>query len=65
VFSLSYFYLAFVLIIGLLLIVEHKIVKPDDLTRINIAFFRVNSFISVLMLAAILTEELIRRMNIP
>lgn len=65
VFSLSYFYLAYVLVIGLLLIVEHKIVKPDDLTRINIAFFHVNSVISLLMLAAILTEELIRRMYIP
>ena len=63
-FNLSHFYLAYVLIIGLLLIVEHKIVKPDDLSRINIAFFHVNSLISVLMLAAILTEELIRRINI-
>jgi 4-hydroxybenzoate polyprenyltransferase len=53
-----------VLVIGLLLIVEHKIVKPDDLSRINVAFFHVNSVISVLMLAAILTEELIRGMPI-
>jgi 4-hydroxybenzoate polyprenyltransferase len=60
VFRLSHFYLVYVLIIGILLIVEHKIVKPDDLSRINIAFFQVNSVISVLMLAAILTEELIR-----
>jgi 4-hydroxybenzoate polyprenyltransferase len=65
VFSLSHFYLVYVLIIGLFLIVEHKIVKPDDLSRINIAFFHVNSIISVLMLAAILTEELIRRVYIP
>ena len=61
VFHLSYFYLGYVLIIGLLLIVEHRIVKPDDLSRINIAFFNINSSISVLMLAAIVTEELIRR----
>ena len=64
VFNLSYFYLVYVVIIGLLLIVEHKIVKPDDLSRINIAFFHVNSVISVLLLAAMLTEELIRRVNI-
>jgi 4-hydroxybenzoate polyprenyltransferase len=64
VFSLSHFYLVYVLVIGLLLIVEHKIVKPDDLSRINVAFFQVNSVISVLMLAAILTEEFIRGMPI-
>jgi 4-hydroxybenzoate polyprenyltransferase len=64
VFTLSYFYLAYVIIIGLLLIVEHRLVKPDDLSRINIAFFQVNSVISVLLLAAMLTEELIRRINI-
>ncbi len=63
VFNLSYFYLAYVIIIGLLLVVEHKIVQPDDLSRINIAFFHVNSIISVLLLAAMLTEELIRRMK--
>jgi len=61
VFKLSYFYLAYVVIIGLLLIVEHKIVKPDDLSHINIAFFHVNSVISVLLLAAMVTEELIRK----
>ncbi|MFH1071233.1 MAG: UbiA-like polyprenyltransferase [Candidatus Glassbacteria bacterium] len=64
IFTLSYFYLAYAIIIGLLLIVEHKIVKPDDLSRIKIAFFHVNSLISVLLLAAMLTEELIRRVNI-
>lgn len=64
VFNLSHYYPAYVLIIGLLLIIEHKIVKPDDLSRIHFAFFHVNSAISVLMLAAILTEELIRRINI-
>jgi 4-hydroxybenzoate polyprenyltransferase len=61
VFSLSPIYLFFVTVIGILLIVEHKIVKPHDLSRINIAFFHVNSVISVLMFAAIITEELIRR----
>jgi len=64
IFALSYFYLAYVIAIGVLLIVEHKIVKPNDLSRINIAFFHVNSVISVLMLAAMLTEELIRRISI-
>jgi 4-hydroxybenzoate polyprenyltransferase len=64
VFALSRFFLVYAFIIGLLLIVEHKLVKPDDLSHINIAFFHVNSVISVFLLAAMVTEELIRRMNI-
>jgi 4-hydroxybenzoate polyprenyltransferase len=61
VFDLSPFYLAFTAIIGILLVVEHKLVKPDDLSRINIAFFHVNSIISMLIFAAMMTEELVRR----
>ena len=64
VFTLSHFFLVYVIIIGILLIVEHSLVKPDDLSHINIAFFHVNSVISVFLLAAMLTEELIRRTNI-
>lgn len=64
VFDLSHFYLIYVIIIGILLIVEHRLIKPHDLSRINIAFFHVNSIISVCLLLAMLTEELIRRVNI-
>jgi 4-hydroxybenzoate polyprenyltransferase len=32
---------------ALLLVYEHSIVRPDDLTRVNIAFFRVNSVVSI------------------
>lgn len=36
-------------IIGLtiLLIYEHSLVKPDDLTKVNIAFFQVNAIVSI------------------
>lgn len=33
--------------VGLLLIYEHSLVRPDDLSRVNLAFFRVNALISV------------------
>lgn len=36
-----------VLATALLLVYEHWIVRPDDLTRVNVAFFRVNSIVSV------------------
>jgi len=42
--------------IAALLIYEHALVRPDDLTRVNIAFFRVNSIVSAGLLAIIAIE---------
>jgi len=36
-----------VIAVGLLLAYEHWLVRPDDLTRINVAFFNVNALISL------------------
>ena len=33
--------------VAVLLLYEHAIVRPDDLTRVNIAFFHVNSIVSI------------------
>lgn len=33
--------------VGLLLLYEHWIVRPDDLTRVNVAFFNINALISI------------------
>jgi 4-hydroxybenzoate polyprenyltransferase len=51
----SYFgaiYLSGVAIIAALLIYEHWLVRPDDLRRVNEAFFRVNAVVSVVLLCA-------------
>ena len=40
-------FLASVIAVGLLLAYEHWLVRPDDLTRINVAFFNVNAVISL------------------
>lgn len=45
------FYAA-VLAIAALLIYEHRLVRPDDLKRINEAFFQVNSIVSVVLMIA-------------
>ena len=42
-------YWAGLIVIAGLLWYEHSLVKPDDLTRVNIAFFNVNGYISVLI----------------
>jgi 4-hydroxybenzoate polyprenyltransferase len=51
-------YLIPVSLIALLYVLEHRIVKPDDITNIDIAFFHINSIISVLVFVAILTGYL-------
>jgi 4-hydroxybenzoate polyprenyltransferase len=47
VFGLGVVYYAGVLGIGFLLIYEHRLVKPDDLSRAGIAFMNLNAAISV------------------
>jgi 4-hydroxybenzoate polyprenyltransferase len=45
------FYLAGVTAIGVLLVYEHWLVRPDDLSRVNRAFFHVNAVVSLGLLA--------------
>jgi 4-hydroxybenzoate polyprenyltransferase len=47
------FWMAFVIVMGLL-IWEHRLVKPDDLSNINLAFFNINSYISLALFAGVL-----------
>lgn len=47
--------------VALLLVYEHAIVRPDDLTRVNVAFFRVNVAISVGLLVVGLADLIVRR----
>lgn len=46
--------------VAFLLAYEHALVRPDDLSRVNIAFFQVNIAISVGLLACGLTDLVIR-----
>jgi len=53
-------YLVAVGIIVLLMGIEHALVKPEDLSRINIAFFHMNSLISLTLFLGVLADELMR-----
>ncbi len=55
-FHLGKVYLLFMMVIGALLYTEHRIVKPDDLSRIPVAFFHVNSAISILLFLGIVFD---------
>ncbi len=50
----------FIVLIGLLLVIEHRLVKPDDLTHINVAFFHMNSIISVSLLIGVLLQGVLK-----
>ena len=50
----------FLCLISILLIIEHVLVKPDDLKHINIAFFHMNSLVSLVLFAGVIVEILIK-----
>ena len=53
--NLGLLYLGGIILIAGLLYYEHSIVRPDDLSKVNVAFFNVNGIISIgLMLMTIL-----------
>jgi 4-hydroxybenzoate polyprenyltransferase len=47
------------LLFSLLLIYQHKLVKPDDLSRVNIAFFTTNGIASLLFAIFTITDLLV------
>lgn len=56
-FGLGWPYLVSVALIAVLLIIEHRLVKPDDLTHIDAAFFHMNSLVSVVLLIGVVVDH--------
>jgi 4-hydroxybenzoate polyprenyltransferase len=54
-------WLAGVTVTGLLLIYEHSLVRSDDLSRVNHAFFTINGIVGFVVLAATCLDEALRR----
>lgn len=53
---LGLIYLVSIILVAALLCYEHAIVKPNDLSRVNLAFFYVNSVISIGLLVVIVLD---------
>ena len=49
-------YHAGVAVAAAFLVWEHALVRPDDLSRVNAAFFTANAVVSLLMLAAVAAD---------
>jgi 4-hydroxybenzoate polyprenyltransferase len=54
--SLGAYYLGGVAVVAALLGWEHAIVRPRDLSRLNMAFFNLNGYVSVIFLAAVVAD---------
>jgi 4-hydroxybenzoate polyprenyltransferase len=57
---LSGVFVAGLVAVGALLVYEHSLVRADDLTRVNRAFFHVNGVISLGLLAVVLVQLAVR-----
>jgi 4-hydroxybenzoate polyprenyltransferase len=60
-FALGKLAIAGVIAVALLLLYEHSLVKPDDLSKLNAAFFTMNGVISVVFVLFIAADLLFRK----
>lgn len=54
------FYMVGVLVAAVLLVYEHTLVKADDFSRLDAAFFTMNGVISIVFFGFVLTERLLK-----
>jgi 4-hydroxybenzoate polyprenyltransferase len=57
--GLGSFYWVGVVVVAGLFVYEHRLVSPTDLSRLDVAFFNVNGYIAVIILAAVLGGRLL------
>lgn len=57
--GLGFIYLLGVLVVAALLVYEHMLVSPDDLSRLDAAFFNMNGYISVTIFCFTLVDALV------
>ena len=55
-FEMGNIYLVAVFLIGTFFYIEQRLIKPHDLSQINIAFFHMNSLVSVTLLFGVLGD---------
>jgi len=61
VFGLGKLAMCGVVLVILLLLYEHSLVRPNDLSKLNAAFFTMNGVISIVFLAFVAGDLLLRR----
>ena len=61
IYPLGWVYFVGVAAVAALLVYEHALIRPDNLTRVNVAFYNVNVVISVGLLLVSVVDILVRR----
>ncbi len=56
--SLGVFYFLTAFLVFVILLLEHKIISPDDLSKVNLAFFTFNGFVSVILFLGVIGDLL-------
>jgi len=56
---LGLIYIVGVTLVAVLLIYQHSIVRPDSLSKVNVAFFTVNGFVSLGLMAVVILDILV------
>lgn len=54
--GLGWFYFLVAAVVGLILVGEHLLVRPDDMSRVNVAFFTMNGVISVILFLGVVVD---------
>ncbi len=57
--QLSWIYLIGVCTVAVILVYEHSIVKPNDLSRVNLAFFTLNGAVSLILMALAVADVML------
>ena len=57
--QLSWIYLIGVCAVAVILVYEHSIVKPNDLSRVNLAFFTLNGAVSLILMALAVADVML------
>lgn len=57
--GLGWLYLIGVAVVAALLVYEHTLVKPHDLSRLDAAFFTMNGYISIILFAFVLADVVV------
>ena len=54
--ALGWGYFGFLLLTGLLLVIEHRLISENDLSRINVAFFTINGVVAASLFLGVLLD---------
>lgn len=61
IFSMNYIFLLCIILTGILLIMEHIVVRPGKMEKIDLAFFNINSVVSITLFLGFFLDELFFR----